>query len=95
VTSIAPSSQFDSPSPVNYRSLITWAETDVGRFHRRISMLMFAAAAVVALVGAWKWRANSGTGYLLVSLLASSTSLAWDLWPRAPESLGDQREAAG
>lgn len=69
-----------------YRSLITWAETDVGRFHRRISMLMFAAAAVVALVGAWKWRANTGTGYLLVSLLASSTSLAWDLWPSANDS---------
>jgi hypothetical protein len=65
-----------------YRSLITWAETDVGRFHRRVSMLMFAAAAVFSLAGTWKWSFGPGTGYLIVSFLASSTSLAWDLRPR-------------
>src|SRR5262245_20059809 len=65
-----------------YRSLITWADTDVGRFHRRVSMLMFAAAAVLSLVGTWKWSAGPGTGYLIVSFVASSTSLAWDLRPR-------------
>jgi len=69
-----------------YRSLITWAETDLGRFHRRISMLMFAAAAALSLVGAWKWSGKAGAGYLLVCLLASASSLAWDVWSRQSES---------
>src|SRR5262245_25879695 len=65
-----------------YRSLITWAETDLGRFHRRISMLMFAAAAVLCLAGAWNWSGKAGAGYLLVCLLASTSSLAWDVRSR-------------
>ena len=62
-----------------YRSLIAWAETDVGRFHRRISVLMFGAAGVLALGAAWRWSGSPGTGYLLAGLLASSVSLVWDL----------------
>src|SRR5262245_27943430 len=65
-----------------YRSLITWAETDLGRFHRRISMLMFAAAAALCLAGAWQWSGKAGAGYLVVCLLASTTSLAWDVRSR-------------
>jgi hypothetical protein len=44
-------------------------------------MLMFAAAAVLALVGVWR-SGGPGTGYLVVSFLASATSLAWDLRSR-------------
>lgn len=62
-----------------YRSLITWAETDIGRFHRRVSTLMFAAAAVLALAGTWKWSGSPGTGYLILGIVASSASLGWDL----------------
>src|SRR5262245_19643676 len=65
-----------------YRSLITWAETDLGRFHRRISMLMFAAAAALSVVGAWNWSGKAGAGYLVVCVLASTTSLACDVRPR-------------
>lgn len=62
-----------------YRSLITWAETDLGRFHRRVSMLMYTAGAVLSLAGIWKWSGGPGSGYLIASLLASASSLAWDL----------------
>jgi len=61
-----------------YRSLTTWGETDVGQFHRRVSLLMSAAAAILALVGTWKWSGSPGTGYLLIGLLANSASLLWD-----------------
>jgi hypothetical protein len=69
-----------------YRSLITWSETDVGQFHRRVSLLMSAAAAVLALVGTWKWSGSPGSGYLLVGLVANSASLLRDLrlWRGAP-----------
>jgi hypothetical protein len=62
-----------------YRSLVSWAQTDTGRFHRRVSMLMFGAAAVLALVGTWQWSGSPGTGYLVISLVDSSISLAWDM----------------
>ena len=61
-----------------YRSLAKWAETDVGRFHRRISSLMFAAGSLLAAVGVWKWSGRPGTGYLLVGLAISSTCMTWD-----------------
>lgn len=62
-----------------YRSLVSWAQTDTGRFHRRVSMLMFGAAAVLALVGTCQWSGSPGTGYLVISLVASSISLVWDM----------------
>jgi hypothetical protein len=65
-----------------YRSLVTWSETDVGQFHRRVSLLISAAAAVLAVVGTWKWSGSPGTGYLLVGLLANSASLLRDLRSR-------------
>lgn len=62
-----------------YRSLGTWAETDVGRFHRRISLLMFTAGSLLTTVGIWRWSGSPGTGYLLLGLLLSAGCMAWDL----------------
>jgi hypothetical protein len=59
-----------------YRSLATWAESDVGRFHAGISLLMFAAGGVLTAVGFWKWSDHAGSGYLLVALLASTTGVS-------------------
>jgi len=71
-----------------YRSLATWAETDVGRFHRRVSLLMFTAGSLLTLTGIWRWSGSPGTGYLLLALAISSGCLAWDLWsgqrPKSP-----------
>jgi hypothetical protein len=41
----------------------------VGQFHRLVSLLMSAAAAVLALVGTWQWSGSPGTGYLLIGLV--------------------------
>ena len=62
-----------------FRSLAAWAETDVGRFHQRISLLMFAAGTLLAVAGMWKWNGRPGTGYLLAGLLASASAMIWDL----------------
>ena len=61
-----------------YRSLATWAETDVGRFHQRIALLMFAAGSLLSAVGVWRWSGRPGTGYLLVGLIASTGCMTWD-----------------
>jgi hypothetical protein len=63
-----------------YRSLAIWAETDVGRFHQRISFLMFAAGALLAAAGYWRWSGRPGTGYLLAGLFVSLSCMTWDLW---------------
>lgn len=59
-----------------YRSLATWAETDVGRFHQRLSLLMVGVAAVLSVIGLVRWWAEPGTGLLLVALAASLASVA-------------------
>lgn len=59
-----------------YRSLATWAETDVGRFHQRVSFLMFAAGCLLTAAALWKWSGRPGTGYLVLGLVASSSCIA-------------------
>ncbi len=54
-----------------YRPLAAWAETDVGRFHRRLSVLMFGVGMVLSLVGLAWWGGRPGTGLLLLALSAS------------------------
>ncbi len=54
-----------------YRPLAAWAETDVGRFHRRLSVLMFGVGVVLSLVGLARWGGRPGTGLLLLALSAS------------------------
>lgn len=73
-----------------YRSLATWAETDVGRFHGRLSLLMFAAGGVLTAVGLWKWSGRPGTGYLLLALLASSSGVSWKFLFSSQEKTSDE-----
>ena len=54
-----------------YRPLAAWAETDIGRFHRRLSVLMFGAGMVLSLVGLGRWGGRPGTGLMLLGLSAS------------------------
>jgi hypothetical protein len=58
-----------------YRSLATWAETDVGRFHQSVSALLFVVAGVLSAAGLWHWRGERGTGYLAVALAGSLACL--------------------
>jgi hypothetical protein len=58
-----------------YRPLATWAETDIGRFHQRLSLLMLGVGVVISLVGLGRWGGQPGTGLLLVVLLAGLISV--------------------
>jgi hypothetical protein len=54
-----------------YRPLAEWAETDVGRFHQWLSLLMAGSAAALSLIAILRWVGKPGTGLLvLVSLVA-------------------------
>jgi hypothetical protein len=53
-----------------YRPLAVWAETEVGRFHQRLSLLMVASTAAVALGGFMCWAGRPGSGLLLVAFLS-------------------------
>ncbi len=65
-----------------YRSLAAWAETDVGRFHRRLSLLMFAVGATLSIAGLVRWWGEPGIGTLILTLIMSLASLSQD-WRRA------------
>jgi hypothetical protein len=58
-----------------YRSLATWAESDVGRFHQVLSVLMFVVAFVLSLSGLWRFRGQPGLGYLALALGGSLACL--------------------
>ena len=62
-----------------YRPLAAWAETDIGLFHRRLSVLMFGAGVVLSLVGLARWVGRPGTGLLLLALSASLASVLLSL----------------
>ena len=55
-----------------YRPLAAWTETDVGRFHQRLSLLTAASAAALSLVALLEWAGRPGTGLLIVALLAAA-----------------------
>ena len=52
-----------------YRPLAAWTETDAGRFHQWLSLLMAASAAALSLVALLRWAGQPGTGLLIVALL--------------------------
>jgi hypothetical protein len=62
-----------------YRPLAAWAETDIGRFHRRLSLLMVGIGVVFSLGGLVRWVGQPGTGLLLLALSVSLASVARDL----------------
>jgi hypothetical protein len=55
-----------------YRPLAAWTETDVGRFHQWLSLLMAASAAALSLVALVEWAGRPGTGLLIVAFLAAA-----------------------
>ena len=59
-----------------YRSLAEFHETDVGRFHRLISMLVLAVAIAFSAGGLLAWRDEPG-GWLLVIASCVSIVLLW------------------
>lgn len=62
-----------------YRSLAVWAETDLGRFHRWLSLLMFAVGATLSIAGLGRWWGQAGFGALMLTLVMSLASLVRDL----------------
>ena len=55
-----------------YRPLAAWTETDVGRFHQWLSLLMAASAVALSLVALLEWAGRPGTGLLIVAILAAA-----------------------
>src|SRR5262252_3014566 len=62
-----------------FRSLAAWAETNVGLFHRRISVIMFAAAVVICVAGLRHWVGQAGSGWLGCSLVVAVVLMMQDL----------------
>src|SRR5215813_4269873 len=62
-----------------FRSLAAWAETNVGLFHRRISVIMFAAAVVICVAGLRRWAGQAGSGWLAGALLVAVVLIMQDL----------------
>jgi hypothetical protein len=63
-----------------YRPLAEWAETDVGRFHRWLSLLMAGSSAALSLVATVRWAGRPGTGLLLLVFVVL-LGVAWrDAW---------------
>ena len=59
-----------------YRPLAEWAETDVGRFHQWLSVVMAGSATALSLVAIVRWAGRPGTG-LLVLVFVVSLAVAW------------------
>src|SRR5262249_51196224 len=59
-----------------YRPLAVWAETEVGRFHKRLSVLMVGSTAAVPLGGFFCWSDRPGSGLLLVAVLGATIFVA-------------------
>jgi hypothetical protein len=55
-----------------YRPLAAWAETDVGRFHQLLSLLMAGSAAALSLLALLEWAGRPGTGLVIVAFLAAA-----------------------
>lgn len=68
-----------SEGRVVFRSLAAWAETNVGLFHRRVSVIMFAAAVVICVAAFRRWGGEAGSGWLAGALLAGVVLLMQDV----------------
>jgi hypothetical protein len=54
-----------------YRPMAEWAETDVGRFHQWVSLVMAGSAVALSSVALVRWVGRPGTGLLMLVLAAS------------------------
>ena len=61
------------------RSLATWAEAEVGKFHRRISAIMFLAATLVCALCLLLWAGKPGTGLFVITLVVSVNLLIHEI----------------
>ena len=72
-----------------YRALAEWAETDVGRFHQWLAVLMAGSVTVLGVATLVRWAGRPGTGLLLIALVVAAAALirdgraAW-AWTRGP-----------
>jgi hypothetical protein len=83
-----------------YRPLAAWTETDVGRFHQWLSLLMAGSAAALSLVALLEWAGRPGTGLLILAFLTAALVAVRDarsVWrsPGAPEDDGPRDVRAG
>jgi hypothetical protein len=62
-----------------YRPLAAWAETDIGLFHRRLSLLMIGVGVVFSLGALIRWMGQPGTGLLLLALSVNLVSVGRNL----------------
>lgn len=59
-----------------YRPLAEWADTDVGRFHQWLSVVMAGSAMALSLIAILRWAGRPGTG-LLALVFVVSLAVAW------------------
>jgi uncharacterized membrane protein YkgB len=57
--------------PTAYAHIATWAEAEVGKFHRRISAIMFLAATLVCALCLLLWAGKAGTGLFVITQVVS------------------------
>jgi hypothetical protein len=55
-----------------FRPLAAWTETDVGRFHQWLSLVMAASAAALSVVALLMCGGRPGTGLLIVAFLTAA-----------------------
>ena len=75
-----------------YRPLAAWTETDVGRFHQWLSLLMAASAAALSLVALLEWAGRPGTGLLIAACVTATFVAVRDarsVWRSAATPEGD------
>jgi len=61
-----------------YRPLAGWTESDVGRFHQGLSLLMAASAAALSLAALLEWPGRPGMGLLIVAFLTAARVVVRD-----------------
>ena len=75
-----------------YRSLAEFHETDVGLFHRRLSLVSLTIAVLFAAGGMIAWRGRAGEPALLVATVVNLTLLWSDVARfRGDPAPGDRR----
>jgi len=61
-----------------YRALSEWAETDVGRFHLWLAVLMAMSVTVLGVVALVRWAGRPGTGLLMIAFVVAAVALVRD-----------------
>ena len=61
------------------RSLVTWAEAEVGKFHRRVSAIMLLAATFICALFLLLWAGKPGTGLFVIAQIVSLNLLIHEI----------------